>query len=383
MRGAPIGRRVVAGWGLGPAVRWHHGESVLVVGPTRCGKTAGVVIPAILRWPGPVVVTSVKRDVLAATGPWRAALGEVQVLDPGRGDGLTWDPLEGVRDSREAHRVARALASRVGGRVDAEFWNELAAKLVALLLVRARERDRDIGEVARVLESRDFDPWLEGEGRDAMALRDFLGHDPRTLDSVLTTAETMLWPWREPQPRAVVRRTLDGPNSLYLCSPRGEQEHYQALFVGALRSVLEEQQRRADAGRSRPLLLVLDEAPAVAPLAELDELAATVAGLDVTLVTVVQDFAQMVARWGPRAATIVNNHHTRVVFAGLVDPTAATYVPELAPRARREGRPAPSWRERTPRTALVVAGHRRAVSVRARPWWRTRLARRAGPRPPR
>ena len=376
MRGGILGRRLVLGFGVGPRVRWQPGESVLVVGPTRSGKTAGVVIPAILGWPGPVVATSVKRDVLAATAPWRRALGEVQVLDPGRDDGLTWDPLEGVAGPREAYRVARALTARVGGRADAEFWNELAAKLVALLLVRAREEGADITDVTRVVERRDLDGWASAPGAAAASLADFLGHDARTLDSVLTTAETMLWPWRTRQPHATLHLTLTGPHTLYLCSPRGEQEHYQSLFVGALRAVLEEQQRRHDAGCARPLLLVLDEAAVVAPLEELDELAATVAGLDVTLVTVVQDFAQMVARWGARAATIVNNHRTRVVFAGLADPTAVTYVPELAPRASPPGRPVPSWRERAPGTALVVAGHRRAVVVRSRPWWRGCLARR-------
>ena len=127
----------------------------------------------------------------------------------------------------------------------------------------------------------------------------------------------MLMPWRFAQPLAAVREVVAGSNTLYLCSPRGEQRHYEPLFRGALRMVLEEQQRRVDQGNGRRLLLVLDEAATVASLDELDQLAATVSGLGVTLVTVIQDFAQLVARWGPRAATIVNNHTTRVVLGGL------------------------------------------------------------------
>ena len=101
--------------------------------------------------------------------------------------------------------------------------------------------------------------------------------------------------------------------------------------------------------------MVLDEAATVASLDELDQLAATVSGLNVTLVTVVQDFAQLVARWGPRASTIVNNHTTRVVLGGLADPTVGRYLPDLSrrspmrPRFRcgdvREGRRW-LWRER-------------------------------------
>jgi type IV secretion system protein VirD4 len=132
--------------------------------------------------------------------------------------------------------------------------------------------------------------------------------------------------------------------------------------------ILEEQQRLVDCGRQRRLLIVLDEAATVASLDELDQLAATVSGLDVTLVTVLQDFAQLVARWGPRAATIVNNHTTRLVMGGLADPTVATYLPEmLEPHGEK---PAIPLRLRRAGTATVVAGRSRAYSVRLQPWWK-------------
>jgi type IV secretory pathway TraG/TraD family ATPase VirD4 len=42
-------------------------HSVLIYGPPGSHKTAGVVIPDILEWYGPLVSTSVKPDVLEAT----------------------------------------------------------------------------------------------------------------------------------------------------------------------------------------------------------------------------------------------------------------------------------------------------------------------------
>jgi hypothetical protein len=82
------------------------------------------------------------------------------------------------------------------------------------------------------------------------------------------------------------------------------------------------------------------------------------------------------ARWGPRAATIVNNHTTRVVLGGLADPTAATYLPELL--ETREGVTAVALRERPVGTATVVAGRERVFAVRLRPWWRDRQLMRRG-----
>jgi type IV secretory pathway TraG/TraD family ATPase VirD4 len=140
--------------------------------------------------------------------------------------------------------------------------------------------------------------------------------------------------------------------------------------------VLEEQHLLVDQGRQRPLLMVLDEAATVASLEELDQLAATVSGLDVTLITVVQDFAQLAARWGPRAATIVNNHTTRVVLGGLADPTVSKYLPELSDF--KQGSKVESIRERATGTALVVAGRRPVFVVRLRPWWRQRRLRDRG-----
>ncbi len=374
-----LGRRYLQGLPGGPRVKLDRGHSLLVVGPTQTGKTSSLVIPAILAWTGPVVVTSVKNDVVRATQDWRATLGVVQRLEPGLDEGLTWDPLEGVAGLRHALRVAQSLTSS-SPRGDAEFWNSLAVKLVAGLFVVAQQRGHSIFDVTEVVESRRWCDWIPHDATSphGAMLRSFLEYDPKTLDGVVTTAETMLLAWRFRQPTARIRNIGQGDNTLYLCSARGEQHTYEALFRGALRSVLEEQQACHDARRARPLLLVLDEAATVASLDDLDQLAATLSGLAVTLVTVVQDFAQLAARWGPRASTIVNNHATRMVLAGLADPTVATYLPEiLEPRAQR---PVVPLRMRARHTAVVVAGRRAVHTVYLRPWWRQRGLRNRGGR---
>jgi type IV secretion system protein VirD4 len=374
-----LGRRYWNGLSGGPRVTIGPRSSLLVVGPTQAGKTSSLVVPALLRWRDAVVVTSVKNDVVEATATWRRTLGEVQVLEPGRDGGLTWDPLEGVATLRHATRVARDLTLESSDRGEGAFWNALATKLVASLLMLARERGATIFDVAQVVERRDLGSWLSVRPSVAADMvRSFLEYDPKTLDGVLTTADTMLMPWRFAQPLARVREVVAGANTLYLCSPRGEQRHYEPLFRGALRMILEEQQRRVDEGTHRRILMVLDEAATVASLEELDQLAATVSGLGVTLVTVVQDFAQLVARWGPRAATIVNNHSTRVVLGGLADATVGTYLPELV-ESRPEA-PTVPLRLRPRGTGLIVAEGRAVFQVRLRPWWRDRHLRDRGVR---
>jgi hypothetical protein len=261
-------------------------------------------------------------------------------------------------------------------RGDSDFWNALATKLVGGLLWLAVRDGRDIFEVAHAVEHRVWSTWDDGSPEATTLLGPFHEYDARMLDGVITTAEAMLVPWRFRQPLATVRSVVAGSNTLYLCSPRHEQRAYEPLFRGALRMVLEEQQRRVDDGTSVPLLLVLDEAANVASLEELDQIASTVSGLNVTLVTVVQDFAQLDARWGKRASTIVNNHATRVVLSGLADPSVSSYLPEIT--AVTKERPVTPLRMRPNGTALVISGRARMYPLRLRPWWRRRVLRRRG-----
>ena len=146
-----------------------------------------------------------------------------------------------------------------------------------------------------------------------------------------------------------------------------------------------------------PLLVVLDEAANIAPLAELDGLAATCAAHGVQLVTVWQDLAQIAARYGARSATVVNNHRAKLFLAGIADPATLDHASQLRRRGattgpvdhprpqvvgspRRAGDPPPTAARRptVPRTRRGRVGlrHAAAGSPSAGPGGRT-------PEPPR
>jgi type IV secretory pathway TraG/TraD family ATPase VirD4 len=84
-----------------------------------------------------------------------------------------------------------------------------------------------------------------------------------------------------------------------------------------------------------PLLIVLDEAANVAPLTELDVLASTAAGHGVQLVTVWQDLAQLNARYGQRAPSVVNNQRAKLFLTGIADPGTLEHVSQLAGEEER------------------------------------------------
>ena len=96
----PHGRgsgRLTLGRVNGRLVMAEPRESAIVIGPTQTGKTTGFAIPAILEWPGPVVATSVKTDLLRDTLNARSSRrgAKTWVYDPTGSTGLPgagWTP---------------------------------------------------------------------------------------------------------------------------------------------------------------------------------------------------------------------------------------------------------------------------------------------------
>ena len=72
--------------------------------------------------------------------------------------------------------------------------------------------------------------------------------------------------------------------------------------------------------------MVLDEAAHIAPLPELDGLAATCASHGIQIVTVWQDLAQVRGRYGARAPTVLNNHRAKLFLPGIADPDTLDYA---------------------------------------------------------
>jgi len=169
----------------------------------------------------------------------------------------------------------------------------------------------------------DTQRWASGDAARAGRRRGGVPGGPgvvvreeRQRSSVYATVESVLVASPSPAPSGPrvpaidVVRLLEGNNTLYLCAPAHDQRRLRSLFSALTKQVLETASaRRPDAGSPRPaLLVVLDEAANITPLAELDSLAATCAGHGIQLVTVWQDLSQISARYGPRAPTVLNNH---------------------------------------------------------------------------
>jgi type IV secretion system protein VirD4 len=325
--------------------------SLIVFGPTQSGKTTGLAVPAILGWEGPVVAASVKTDLLEATAAHRAGAGPVSCFDPsgvtGRGD-VTWSPLPESATWPGARRAAATLTevgrTTAGGMADGDFWYQTASRLLAPLLLAAAVGHRTMADVVRWVETGEEDEVLDlltwaGVGPAVDAARSAFAKEERQRSSIVTTLETLLEPFGTEAPAAGGPLAdldpvglLAGSGTLYLCAPAHDQRRLTPLFVGALRTVLDaayDLVARTGKPLEPPLLVVLDEAANIAPVPDLDALASTAAGQGIQLVTVWHDLAQVTARFGPRAMTVVNNHRAKLFLSGISDPATLDHASHL------------------------------------------------------
>lgn len=407
-----LGRRLVA---------TEPRASTIVIGPSQSGKTAGLAIPAILEARGPVLAVSVKRDLLDHTLAARRRGGPVWIYDPTGAGGLAdadlvgWDPVLACPDWAAARRMAHHLTSAQAASAgrDAEFWLQLAGKLIApLALAAAGKIGGSMRDVVGWVDSGEQTAVAEllldlGEPEAHAAFLATCRREERTLSSVYATAEAVLAPFAEPQvlestelPQLDPRDLLDAESTLYVVAPSQDQERLAPLFAGLVEHVVHAAYARAAAGRpcEPSLLLVLDEAANTAPIRSLPQIAATAAGQGVQVVTVFQDLAQARSRYGESADTILANHRAKLFLSGISDGRTLDYLgralgeEEIGYESHTRGERGTSSRTRGTRTrrlapadgvrgvppgeAILVYGHLPPARLRLRPWYAERRLRR-------
>lgn len=325
-------------------------RSLTVIAPSGAGKTPRVVVPICLTHDGPAVIASVKADVLTLTAAERARKGPVWIFDPTQSQCETsrWSPLAHVTSWADALDVAHWLRDAAGDNLmksveGGGYWESEAGHLLAPLVYLAARRGGTMVDVARMIDPADETQAAITAGLtelgdpDAIQYwREFLRTDPRPRASVLGTARTMMDAWRHPRIRTAIDtvagdpKALDlefittGCGTLFLVAPAAEQSMftpvYSALVNALLMKVEQASQARRGLPLDPPLLLMLDEAANIAPLAKMDAVASKAAGEGVVLVSVWQDLGQIEKVYGQaKARTIISNHYAKLYLPGISD----------------------------------------------------------------
>ncbi|MEV4225533.1 TraM recognition domain-containing protein [Streptomyces bobili] len=427
---APDDRGVLLGT-LKPGVtevRSSWEDVLLAIMAPRSGKTSGLAIPAILRAPGPVLLTSNKaaRDAFTATLDERARVGTVWTLDPQQiahaPQTMWWDILADAHDLAGARRLAgHFVTASVDESNAGDFWSTAAANTLTALFLAAARDHRPITDVLAWLASpADRTPidLLQDAGLDGVAaqLQGTVAGAVETRDGIFETARQyascLLDPgiaaWvtppnglekvREFKPEAFAT----SKDTLFLLSKDGGGSA-SAIIAAAADAVMRAAviQAERDGGRlDAPLLAILDEAANVCKIADLPDLYSHLGSRGVIPITILQSYRQGVRVWGEAgmdalwsAATIklvgsgiddadfadklsrlVGDHDVRTVSVSTSESGKSTSVSMRQERVL----PADAIRALPKGSALLLATGVRPALLDLKPWYREPDADRLG-----
>lgn len=309
----------------------------------RSGKSTALAVPAILRAPGPVLLTSNKSDVYAVTRKARADKGEIFGFDPQRiaflPQDFWWDMIaEGATVEGARHLSSSFISTAVDATNRKDFWFSAASNVLTALFHAAarggrviddfldwvaRPADRTpveiLRETNRVALSRQLESTIEG----APDTRDGIYETARQCITSLLDPELAAWVTPSPGKREFRPRDfVKSSDTLYLLSKDGGGSA-AGLITAAADAVFRAGILEAEIQGGRidpPLLPILDEAANICRIEDLPAYFSHLGSRGLPIITILQSYSQGVTVWGEAGMdTLWSAATVKVLGAGLDD----------------------------------------------------------------
>lgn len=411
--------------GFRATVRSSFQDNSLVLGPAQEGKSALAVYYA---WdaPGPLVSTTIRADLLEASGGYRSTLGDLHVWNPAGighiGSTFRWNIIEGCEDFSVATGRAYTLAyaSNSKGLSDAAFWKNQAATALAAymhaagleLARRTHEQEhhprpvtlQTVYEWVTIRELQPYEILRTYRGADENAynsLLDLFTAPTNTRGSILKTLTEALRFMVDratvealtPDPRIPsfdIEAFLRSKDSLYLMSPPADTHAPVAPLLSAFTSELYRAAMLAHSKKKLDphLTMLLDEVANICPV-PLPEWLSYAAGSGVQIHSFGQSWAQFINQWGPESASTIwtnskfkllwptsDDEHTRQALLNLggrirIDPKQAGADTEEQRHYEKEADALADPGTQVPNGyAVARLRNKRPTIVRTRVYWK-------------
>lgn len=310
---------------------------VLVVGPSRTGKTAGAIAPnLLLRDPAgeSVVVLDVKSGPRSLWNVTAARYGaRAHLFCPYFEGSVGYNPLACVDSIGSAQRKAAVLVQNTTPRDlsgDARVYAAATADLAALLFLHVQQ-DRPHGghTVGAVYRLAMLGPALIRESLRSSRVAEvrerhgiFSARERRVQEAAVTGLLERLAPWAEPLVVEATSHHFDlsalgrAPMALYILMPETDAPQLQPLIAWLVADLLDELVVLAEReGLRAPVRLYLDEFRQFGYLPGLSESLPTLRERGISVLLGVQVLSQIEEVYGrAEARTLVGNTETKLLF---------------------------------------------------------------------
>ncbi|GAA1237507.1 type IV secretory system conjugative DNA transfer family protein [Streptomyces rhizosphaericus] len=362
-------------------------ETVILIAPPREGKTSQLIVPWILDFPGPVLATSSKVDILYATAKERGKVGPVMVLDPTGLSGwpteLKWPLCDGCEDFTVARKRAETLASTTKseeGTKNGGYFVMNAQMLITCWLHAAALDGRpalDLIRWATSPEERDAVTILAKHGRHELSRALAAQHSaaPEERSASWRTAEQSFLALYDSNVAKIfggaaseegnfrIEEWITKGGTVFLIGEEEEGSALAPLMAAFSRAILDTGKRlaaRMPNGRLDPPLGILgDEIANVAPLPQIPSLMSVSGSQNIFMAAVLQNYAQAQERWGEigvrkmfAAATV------KIILGGISDEQELKTYSALAGEFEEDTE---SVSDDGDRSSVSVSTRRRAV----------------------
>ncbi|POX58832.1 hypothetical protein C3492_35450 [Streptomyces sp. Ru62] len=302
----------------GVELRGSDEDTFAAIMAPRAGKSTAIAIPVAEEAPGPLLMTSNKPDVYAATIASRSMVGQPWIFDT---QGVAqserrmwWDMIAQAETLEGAERLASHFITQIRSEQADPFWHQSAQDLLVGLFRAAwwdggTVRDvmqwlSDPAEQAPMRILHQHEPVLAEQVESSVSIapetQSGIYQNARTAVSALRDERVLAWVMPDKNwPAFDPEHFVTSKDTLYLLSKKGgPSSAVVAALADAVFTAGAEAGERNGGRLPEPMRAVLDEAANICRIADLPDLYSHLGSRGITPYVILQSYRQGVMAWG-------------------------------------------------------------------------------------
>ena len=341
-------------------------NNVVVVGTSGAGKTIGIVKPTLLQAEGSYIISDPKGNLARDYGPYLEEKGykivKMDFIHPGRS--TRYNPITRCKTPDDALKLASSIVFEIGhgARMCDPFWPKSEQMMIVSMISylteteEIREEEKNISTLIKLANEakregannrisplsermEDHEMLMRYNGKESFAasrFRDFNSSPEKTHNTIIMTALTDLCMYDTPEMRKMMSGndidfTAVGREKTAVFVEVSDTDRSKDMLVNLFYSQMMNElcsyadERCPDSRLPIPVRFILDDFATNARINNFENIISNIRSRNISTMIFLQSEAQLAAKYGDNAQTIIDNCNTYVYMGGS-DPNQAHKV---------------------------------------------------------